>query len=414
MIPAFRVGLMLWLLAFLAALEGISLQTLAQASQAGQEKLALPEPKELLEKVSSSYRNLKNYHFQIHLLTEIESGTLKKSLESEFDVSVSRPNKSRILVSGALGELQAVADGTETWLFLPELKQYRRQNSAEMEGSQRAARDRASYLASIAVEITREYERLSARVRSARLLPRESLLIENQPVECWVVQTEPDPPADEPDQKTARTYWIDADRLLVLKSVQSTRIEDSDGALETRITTRLKRARTEEGFPESWFVFHPPEGAREVVQFRPPRLGGMELIGQEAADFSLKELGGQEVRLRNLRGRVVLLNFWASWCGPCRLEMPVIEKLHQELGSKGLSVFGINDEDVETIREYLSEYEYTFPTLLDTDQQVARLYRVRGIPTMVVIDRQGIVSHYRVGLSRERDLRSWLKKAGIE
>jgi peroxiredoxin len=94
--------------------------------------------------------------------------------------------------------------------------------------------------------------------------------------------------------------------------------------------------------------------------------------------------------------------------------MPVIEKLHQQFQAKGLRVFGINDEEIDTIREYVVEHEYTFPTLVDTDQQAMNLYRIRGIPTMIVIDREGKIAQYRMGLSRETDLRTWLRKAGIE
>jgi thiol-disulfide isomerase/thioredoxin len=67
----------------------------------------------------------------------------------------------------------------------------------------------------------------------------------------------------------------------------------------------------------------------------------------------LKDLEGREIQLKSLRGNVVLLNFWATWCGPCRLEMPVIEKLHQQFHGKGLRVFGVNDEEIETIRDTL-------------------------------------------------------------
>jgi peroxiredoxin len=176
----------------------------------------------------------------------------------------------------------------------------------------------------------------------------------------------------------------------------------------------FQQANTEDAFPQTWFTFDPPPGTKEVAEFRFLRASGPGLIGQEAEDFKLKDLADQEVHLRSLRGQVVLLNFWASWCGPCRLEMPVIEKLHQQFKEKGLRVFGINDEDIETIREYLNEYEYTFPTLIDKEQEIARLYGIRGIPTMVVIDRKGMISHYRVGLSREGELRLWLRKAGIE
>ncbi|MGH9426798.1 MAG: TlpA family protein disulfide reductase, partial [Terriglobia bacterium] len=165
--------------------------------------------------------------------------------------------------------------------------------------------------------------------------------------------------------------------------------------------------------PEDTFAFKPPADAKEVAGFRKPARTAVE-IGSEAADFQLKDLEGREIQLKGLRGNVVLLNFWATWCGPCRLEMPVVEKLHQQFHGKGLRVFGVNDEDIDTIRDYVAEHEYSFPTLMDTNQQAMNLYRIRGIPTMVVIDREGKIAQYRLGLSRENDLRAWLRKAGIE
>jgi peroxiredoxin/outer membrane lipoprotein-sorting protein len=316
------------------------------------------------------------------------------------------------VMSGALGELQSFSDGTTTWAYLPELKQYRRRAGRGATQSTEPPADRASYLVGLATGIVTQYEELPERVESPKVLRKESLVLGDQTVECWVVEADSGFPAE--GQKTSRTYWIDPARFLVLKEIQFTRFEADGGPLETRITTTFKQAKIEQAFPQSWFTFDPPPGTKEVAEFRLPRASGPDLVGQEAEDFKLKDLEGEEVHLRSLRGQVVLLNFWASWCGPCRLEMPVIEKLHQQFKGKGLRVFGINDEDFETISEYLREYEYTFPTLIDEDQKAARLYRVRGIPTMVVIDRQGTVSHYRVGLSRESDLRLWLRKAGID
>jgi len=218
----------------------------------------------------------------------------------------------------------------------------------------------------------------------------------------------------DPDEKRLRTYWIDPQRNLVLRVVQFDRLSgEATNALETEITTTFRKAETNPSLPASTFKFNPPADAKEVAAFRVPRPAAIE-IGSEAADFQLKDLEGREIQLRSLRGSVVLLNFWATWCGPCRLEMPVIEKLHQQFYGKGLHVFGVNDEEIDTIREYVAEHEYSFPTLVDTDQQAMNLYRIRGIPTMVVIDRSGKIAHYRMGLSREADLRSWLRKAGIE
>jgi len=141
--------------------------------------------------------------------------------------------------------------------------------------------------------------------------------------------------------------------------------------------------------------------------------GRVNLAGTEASDFTLKDLDGKEVALKELRGTVVLLDFWASWCGPCRMELPHIEKLHREFKDKGLVVLGVNNEPPETARAFVKKKEYTFPTLVDADRGVANRYQVTGIPAVFVIDKDGkIVAHY-VGLRSEADLRAALRRAGL-
>ena len=117
--------------------------------------------------------------------------------------------------------------------------------------------------------------------------------------------------------------------------------------------------------------------------------------------------------MKKLRGKVVLLSFWASWCGPCRQEMPVIEKLSHQYRDQGFLVFGVNDEDRETIRDYIKEYGYSFPTLVDAEQEALKLYHVGAIPTTVVIDREGKIASYQVGMSSENELRAVLRTLGI-
>jgi peroxiredoxin/outer membrane lipoprotein-sorting protein len=383
--------------------------TLPAYAQTVEAPAAASEPKALLEKVAETYRDLKRYHFDFTLHTEIRSAAGRKSVEARIELTNVRPDKLRMLISGGLGELQVYSDGAVSWVFVPPLKQYTRKTSG---GAQAAAADGAARFAAIAMQVLEQFERISASVHTARSLRTEKLVVGESPVECRVVEVELD--EQDPGEKRRRTYWIDPQRNLVLKAVQIDKASDGAAdALETEITTTFTKADGNPSIADSAFTFSPPEDAKEVASFRNSRPAAIE-IGSEAADFQLKDLEGRNVQLKNLRGSVVLLNFWASWCGPCRLEMPVIEKLHQQFHAKGLRVFGVNDEDIDTIREYVAEHEYSFPTLVDANQQAINLYRIRGIPTMVVIDREGKVAQYRIGLSRETDLRSWLRKAGIE
>jgi peroxiredoxin len=109
-----------------------------------------------------------------------------------------------------------------------------------------------------------------------------------------------------------------------------------------------------------------------------------------APDFTLKDLNGKTVSLRDLRGKVVFLNFWATWCPPCKLEMPKMEELHKELSSRGLVILAINfQEGPQEIREFFKEHNLTFTALLDRKSEVFGLYQAWSLPTTYLINRNG-------------------------
>lgn len=126
----------------------------------------------------------------------------------------------------------------------------------------------------------------------------------------------------------------------------------------------------------------------------PPRrdvaLGPAMLAGAPAASFDVKRLDGSEASLASYRGKVVLVNLWATWCPPCREEMPALEKLYQDDRSKGLVVLGIDQgESAKVAGEYARERGVSFPVLVDDAQQYGRAYAAQGIPTSVLVDRRG-------------------------
>ena len=112
---------------------------------------------------------------------------------------------------------------------------------------------------------------------------------------------------------------------------------------------------------------------------------------QPAADFRLPSLSGGEVSLADFRGRLVLLNFWATWCEPCRREMPGLEHLARRYRDRGLTVLAINEDDDGGARaaRFVARYALTYPVLLDRDSAVGRRYGVRALPMSYLIDAQG-------------------------
>ena len=120
--------------------------------------------------------------------------------------------------------------------------------------------------------------------------------------------------------------------------------------------------------------------------------------GATPPGFRLPALDGTTVDLASLRGRVVVLNFWATWCPPCISEMPSLDRLHRALGPKGLVVLGVAvDEDEATLRDFVKRLGVGFPILRDPDAHVAREYRTTGYPETFLVDRTGKIARVFVG-----------------
>ena len=117
-----------------------------------------------------------------------------------------------------------------------------------------------------------------------------------------------------------------------------------------------------------------------------------------APDFTLRTLNGPNLRLQEQRGRVVMINFWATWCGPCRQEMPHLNSLYQKYRASGFVLLSVNvDDDTRNAADVAAKLGVTFPVLLDTDKQVSRRYDLATMPSTVLIDRDGKVRYVHRG-----------------
>ncbi|QDU70398.1 TlpA family protein disulfide reductase [Mucisphaera calidilacus] len=125
------------------------------------------------------------------------------------------------------------------------------------------------------------------------------------------------------------------------------------------------------------------------------------LLGRKAPGFTLKSVDGDVVRLSDLKGRVVVLDFWATWCPPCVVAMPELQKLHERYEAQGVTIVGVNlREDRATVKRFVEQKGLGFTFVLDAEGRVGRSYRVSGIPQTVFIDREGVVQSVHVGFGR--------------
>jgi peroxiredoxin len=188
------------------------------------------------------------------------------------------------------------------------------------------------------------------------------------------------------------------------------------------VTTTLAKALAERGGPASAFESlaalvryegmkarsEDPKFAQAMASFE-----GLDKA-RAAADFTLTDLAGKRWHLRELKGKVVLVNFWATWCPPCRKEMPDLETLWQEFRGKGLLVLAISDEERGKVEPFIAEKKYSFPVLLDEGRKVSGMMKVEGIPKTFIYDREGRLAAQSIDMRTRAQFLRMLTAAGIQ
>lgn len=159
----------------------------------------------------------------------------------------------------------------------------------------------------------------------------------------------------------------------------------------------------EQGTADAPGTFAPEMSPSSETVSEPETASELEVgpqVGKLAPVFKFINPGGEKISLSDFRGSSVVLNFWATWCGPCKFEMPLIQALahDEEKAAKGLVLLTINGgESADTVAKFMIEYGFSFPVLLDTQRGITRAYNVRGIPTTFFIDKDGIIRDIKVG-----------------
>lgn len=156
-----------------------------------------------------------------------------------------------------------------------------------------------------------------------------------------------------------------------------------------------------------------PSGAQPADEGQPAPAGPFQ-PGAPAPDFEVASLDGKKVKLSSFKGHPVLIDFWATWCPPCREGLPITNKMHERFKAQGLQVLAISNEDVKTVKDFIETNKYSMPTFIDSDGDSEKAYQIQGIPTTVVIDAEGKVSSYTMGLEPEENVLAALRKAGIK
>ena len=375
---------------------------------------ALPrdlDAREVLARVAQTYTDLDCFFFEGLEVTETLSKGFERKTETRYVTAADADGRARFGMFTRGNEGMAVFDGSAIWTYAPMLKQYTQVREDPFAAARGEKRPQALDPRESARRYTQRYASAATRLRAARFFVEDTRRT-GVPITVEAVY---DTPPGVPHGEVRRKYWIDRNVGLVLRevSVASMHQADMKHPVRVRQTISFRATVVGDAVPVQTFVFEPPAGAELVEEFGATSNLVSRLADQPAPDFSLRDFSGKIYRLEELAGKVVLLDFWATWCKPCRIDLPHVEALADEFRDQGLVVLGVNAESERRSRPFFEQQGYRFPSLVDRGARVSRNYFVGALPTLVIIDREGKIASYLVGLHPDKRLRAELRKVGI-
>ena len=375
-----------------------------------------------LERAVRPFRAARTFDLEGVMSLTIESGGRTQRSETRFRIAGAPGGRLHESVSQGGQRLRTLADGRTVVTALEPLRQWmersRRLPAADSLGPDLQPGTPGAWVGAFLGEL----RTLADSVASVRVLRTETLAAGGRSVPCDVLEVRYRH-ARRPDGATPgpRTVWLARADGRVVR--YRTTFEPPSGAPAGSSQTHevhYERAVVagprdpQPSLPDSLFAFRGGDEWRKVRRFQMPGQEQEDLTGQVAGDFTLPDLEGASHTLSAHRGRVVLLDFWASWCGPCRMTMPVIDKLARELKAAGLVVYSINVREPRNVADgYIKKRGYQMPVLLDQSGEVGAKYKVNGIPALVIVGKDGKVAAHMIGAHGEEDLREALAEAGV-
>jgi peroxiredoxin/outer membrane lipoprotein-sorting protein len=364
------------------------------------------DPNQILTHVKQVYSGLHAVHITASVSQEMLAGGRYMSSSSDYELAEKAGGKYTLRSKQGDEESILVSNGAKTWKALPKAKKWAQIEASGMQDSddpgEEPPAERPDFHTNIRNLLMGRFLMLAGKGEHPELVKQGRYKLGKDKIDCDVLKVT--------YKNVAYELWIDAARGLVLQ--ESDVHLQQMGRLEGQVTsiTKVKSIEIENEVADAVFEFTPQASWTEVEMLVLPGETRVDLTGQKAADFSIKSLDGEKVELAGLRGKVVVLDFWATWCPPCREELPTIDKLRAEFGDK-VQFFGVNDEDSSIVKGFVKKHNYEMAVLMDSSRAVHRQYGVKAIPTVLVIDRSGVIRSHLIGGRNEQTLRTAIEKA---
>ncbi|HEY0784935.1 MAG TPA: redoxin family protein [Acidobacteriaceae bacterium] len=338
----------------------------------------------------------------------VRNGELEHDWQKVYRHAIKGPGKQyRIETRSAPGSFVQVSDGTSEWVYLVEANVYLRRPLPQNWPQFQRVMNGGSQEVQQAWQMRTWLEATVTHFRHATLLPPETLTIEGRSYPCYVVHVTSDDSTLRPqkDYHYDRTLWIDTRDLVLRKQVEHT-----DTALlltatihipaHHDVTTLYPLADFHPLTTPKTFTFVPPAGSTQVVSMEPewatpPAAPSAQKLGTMAPEVSLLSADGARVALSSYRGRPVLLDVWATWCGACLVSMPALARLHDLAATLPLAILTVDEDEIPSdATAYLARHGYRWTNVHDPEGTLLKAFASRGIPLTVLLDAQGKIAYY--------------------
>ncbi len=363
-------------------------------------------PQAVLDSIKKAYTGLRGFHAIATRSQSVTGGRVSAQTGSaEYELAEKPGGKYRARYKLGENEALEVSDGSKTWKALPKAKQWSQINASgamqiqasdTQEGGEPEAGGRDLHTRNNKALLMR-YPAIAKAGREPEWIKEDNYRLGKEKRRCEVVRTRV--------REITYDLWVDAETGFVLQEVQTTHPLVNGVPGEIKMTTKMKLIEVNDAVDDTAFQFEPENSWKQVEALVLPGDERTSLVGLKAGDFSAKSLDGDGVELSSLRGKVVVLDFWATWCPPCREELPGVDKLRTEFGDK-VQFFGVNDEDKGTARGYLRKNNNGLATLSDPNEKINKQYGISAIPTVLIIDREGVIRSQFVGGRSQEELRA--------
>jgi thiol-disulfide isomerase/thioredoxin len=375
---------------------------------------------ELLNQVAQRYTDAKSYYLES--VEERTSTTeYSRSWQKTLITAAETPgNRFHFEGHSSGGSAMKVADGKTVWTYRADEHRYTAKPQPIGTSTQSTVIGTSEFGMWNAENLTKNLSTLAKSFKSADRLPDATLIVNGHEVACDVVRIQnSDQRRLTPDYTFEKTIWIDKAHQTFLKTIEHVHTYIMSGGaripVEEEITTIFTTTELNVPVPDGLFAFVPPSDAKLIENFPDPRndFGGT-MTGDQAPSLKLKSADGKMVALDSFRGKPVLLDLWATWCGPCITALPQLAQIYQEAKDKGLILLTVDqDEEPDTADKFLAKKGYTWPNFHDGDGQIEKLVGSSGIPRTMLVDAQGKITYDGTGMDEDQ-LRAAIVKLGPE